>query len=59
MGLDAFCQKLLVYQTPGGQTTVLFKEMPAFAELHYVDAALPHRIITSRMRDTLGAAMKK
>ncbi len=59
MGLDAFCQKVLVYQAPGGQIEVLFNEMPAFAELHYGDSALPHKVITKRMRDTLGAAVAR
>ncbi len=59
MGLDAFCQKLLVYQTPGGQIEVLFNEMPALSELHYGDSALPHKVITRRMRDTLGGAIER
>lgn len=58
MGLDAFCQKLLVYQAPSGQTEVLFNEMPALSELHYGDSALLHKVITARMRDTLGGAVE-
>ena len=57
MGLDAFCQKTLIYQPPGGQVQVLFNEMPAFAKIHYGDSALPHRVITSRMMKTLGGAI--
>ena len=58
MGLDAFCQKTLVYQPPGEPVRVLFNEMPAFAEIHYGDSALPHRVITMRMTKTLGAAVE-
>jgi len=59
MGLDAFCQKTLVYQPPGERVQVLFNEMPAFAEMHYGDSALPHRVITSRMLKTLGSAVEE
>ena len=59
MGLDAFCQKVLVYQTHGGQVNINFNEMAAFAELHNGDSALPHRIITRRMRATLGGAIEE
>ena len=59
MGLDAFCQKVLVYQTPGGQVEVLFNDMPAMAELHYGDSAIPHKVIARRMKDTLGGAVEE
>lgn len=59
MGLDAFCQKVLVRQMPSGQIEVLFNEMPALSRLHYGDSGLPHMVITKRMRDTLGAAVEK
>ena len=59
MGLDAFCQKTLVYQPPGERVRVLFNEMPALADMHYGDSALPHRVITSRMLETLGSAVEK
>jgi uncharacterized protein (DUF302 family) len=59
MGLDAFCQKVLVHQTPSGQVEVPFNEMPWLSKLHYGDSALPHMVITKRMRDTLGAAVEK
>lgn len=59
MGLDAFCQKLLVLQKRDGGTEVLFNDMTAFAELHYGDSGLPHRVISRRMRSTLGGAIEK
>ncbi len=59
MGLDAFCQKVLVYQAPSGQVEVLFNDMPAMAELHYRDSAIPHKVITRRMQGTLGGAIEE
>lgn len=58
MGLDAFCQKTLVYQAPDGSVQVLYNEMPAFAEMHYQDTALVHRVISKRMSKTLGTAVE-
>ena len=57
MGLDAFCQKTLVYQPPGKGVQVLFNEMTAFAEMHYGESALPHKIISRRMLKLLGGAV--
>jgi len=59
MGLDAFCQKVLLHQTSSGRVEVLFNEMPSLSKLHYGDSALPNMVITKRMRDTLGAAVEK
>jgi len=59
MGLDAFCQKLLVYEKRDGRIGVLLNDMTAFAELHYGDSGMPHQVIGRRMRDTLGGAVEK
>lgn len=59
MGLDAFCQKVLVYQAPDGQVEVLFNDMPSMAKVHYGDSAIPHKVITRRMQDTLAGAVEK
>ena len=59
MGLDAFCQKVLVYEAPGGQVEVLFNDMPAMAELHYGASAIPHTVIARRMKETLGGAVEE
>ena len=58
MGLDAFCQKVLVHEAPNGQVSVYYNSMVGFAELHYNDSALVHRIIDYRMRSTLGSAIE-
>lgn len=59
MGLDAFCQKTLVYQPPGEGVQILYNDMAAFAEMHYKESALPHRIISKRMRKTLSGAVNE
>jgi len=59
MGLDAFCQKLLVYQKRDGRTGVLFNDMTALAEFHYGNSSRPHQFITQRIRSTLGAAVEE
>ena len=56
MGLDAFCQKTLVAQRADGSVQVTFNDMPAIAEMHYGDSALPHHVIARRMRSTLEGA---
>jgi uncharacterized protein (DUF302 family) len=58
MGLDAFCQKTLVYQPPGETVLVMFNDMPAFAKMHYGDSALPHHVIARRMKKTLAGAVQ-
>ena len=56
MGLDAFCQKLLVHESDDGEVTAYFNAMPAFAEIHYAGKALPHHVINFRMSATLSKA---
>ena len=56
MGLDAFCQKLLVHESEDGKVTAYFNAMPAFAETHYAGKALPHHVINLRMSATLSKA---
>ena len=56
MGLDAFCQKLLVHESGDGRVTAYFNAMPAFAQMHYGEKALPHHVINRRMGATLSKA---
>lgn len=58
MGLDAFCQKTLVYQPPGESVLVMFNDMPAFAKIHYGESALSHHVIARRMKKTLAGAVQ-
>jgi len=58
MGLDAFCQKVLVLELPDSSVEAYFNEMPEFAELHQGSKSLPHRVINYRMGKTLGGAIE-
>lgn len=59
LGLDAFCQKLLVYEDDGGQVRVLFNSIAALAQLHYGEAAKPHRMLDKRLSETFAAAIAR
>lgn len=59
LGLDAFCQKLLVYEDEAGEVKVLFNEIVAFAELHYGTSARPHRMIDGRLLTTFEGAVRR
>jgi uncharacterized protein (DUF302 family) len=59
LGLDAFCQKLLVYEDDSGQVRVLFNSIAALAQLHYGEAAKPHRMLDKRLSETFAAAIAR
>ena len=56
IGLDAFCQKLLVYQDDGS-VRVLFNSIVALAELHYGRSIEPHRMLDQRLTGTFKRAI--
>ena len=58
MGLDAFCQKVLVHEDADGQVKVYYNSMVGFAELHYNRSALVHQVIDFRMGSTLSGAVE-
>lgn len=47
LGLDAFCQKLLVYQDGQGNVKVAFNDIVAFARLHDGSSNMPNRSSTN------------
>ncbi|MCT8159630.1 DUF302 domain-containing protein [Pseudoruegeria sp. SHC-113] len=57
IGLDAFCQKLLVYAGADGTTKVIFNDIAAFAELHYGTSAKPHHALNERLTATFSGAI--
>ena len=59
LGLDAFCQKLLVYQDEDGSVKVLFNDIVALAELHYGKSNPPQKIINQRLKATFTKAIQK
>lgn len=60
IGLDAFCQKLLVYADAetGGNVKVIFNDIAALAELHYGTSAKPHHGLNQRLTQTFTDAVK-
>lgn len=58
IGLDAFCQKLLVYASENGGSVILFNDIAAFAELYYGTSAKPHHLLNERLTATFSSAIK-
>jgi uncharacterized protein (DUF302 family) len=52
IGLDAFCQKLLVYIDGDGRTMVIYNSIVSLAELHYGRSAKPHAVLDKRLTET-------
>jgi uncharacterized protein (DUF302 family) len=48
IGLDAFCQKLLVYQT-GNEVFIAYNDILDFSELYYQKSTFPQRIVNYRL----------
>lgn len=60
LGLDAFCQKLLVYEDAAGSTKIAFNDIVAFAELHYDGASnKPQQVINARLVATFEKAIQQ
>ncbi|MGI9531630.1 DUF302 domain-containing protein [Lutimonas sp.] len=59
IGLDAFCQKLLVYQDGEGKVQVAFNDIVAFARLYYGSNTKPQLMINQRLTATFSKAIKK
>ncbi len=58
IGLDAFCQKLLVYANEEGGSVVIFNDIAALAELHYGSSTEPHHGLNKRLTETFRAAIE-
>ena len=59
IGLDAFCQKLLVYAGENGGSVVIFNDIAALAELHYGSSAKPHHALNERLTATFKKALEQ
>lgn len=59
LGLDAFCQKLLVWQEESGEVKVAFNDLLAQAERLGVSPGLPLRIINRRLTSTFEGALEQ
>jgi uncharacterized protein (DUF302 family) len=58
LGLDAFCQKLLVRQDEDGTVYVTFNDLRALAARQDVSGGLPLRVIDRRLKNTLSKALE-
>lgn len=59
IGLDAFCQKLLVYQNEKDEVWVAYNDIIAFAELYYQSYTKPQQMINQRLMKTFSSAISK
>ena len=57
LGLDAFCQKLLVLEDEQGAVMLHFNDIVALAELHYGSSNKPQAVINQRLLATLTGAV--
>ena len=58
IGLDAFGQKVLVY-SKNDKVIIAYNDIVDFAQLHYEDNAIVHRVINFRLGKTLSNAIEK
>ncbi|MDW4550399.1 DUF302 domain-containing protein [Defluviimonas sp. D31] len=58
LGLDAFCQKVLVLQDKDGRVRVIMNDLLALAERHDVRKSLPARVINRRIQKTFADALE-
>lgn len=59
IGLDAFCQKLLVYEKANGEVWISYNDIVAFAELYYQQSTKPQQLINQRLTGTFSKAVAK
>jgi len=57
LGLDAFCQKLLIWQEASGTVHVTFNDLLALAERQQVSGGIPLRLIHRRLQETFSTAL--
>ncbi len=58
LGLDAFCQKFLIWQDEGGSVHVSFNDLLALAKRQNVSGGLPLRVINHRLKKTFSTALE-
>ena len=59
LGLDAFCQKLLVYVDDAENVKVIFNDIVAMANLQYGTSDKSHKMINGRLTKTFENAVQK
>ncbi|MDH5563090.1 MAG: DUF302 domain-containing protein [Nitrospirota bacterium] len=59
LGLDAFCQKLLIWQDSHGGVNVSFNDLRALAERQQVSSGLALRVVNRRLKETFTKALEQ
>jgi len=59
LGVDAFCQKLLVFENGNGEVWVALNDIIAFSKLYYDKATVPQRMINKRLEKTITSTIRK
>ena len=59
LGLDAFCQKLLIWQDDSGKVHVTFNDLLALADRQQVSGGIPLRLINRRLKNTFSEALEQ
>ena len=57
LGLDAFCQKLLIWQDADGSVRVTFNDLLVLAQRQQVSGGIALQIINRRLKETFSAAL--
>lgn len=57
IGLDAFCQKVLIYKTKDNKVLVKFSDMAAFGNLYYGKSNMGQKVVTQRVKEGLTATL--
>lgn len=58
LGLDAFCQKLLVYENKNNEVYIAYNDIEAFAQLYCDEVTPPQKMINQRLFKTFSEAVK-
>ena len=59
LGLDAFCQKMLIWQDTEGSVHVTFNDLLILAEHQQVSGGMPLRVINYRIKKTFSEALEQ
>ncbi len=59
LGLDAFCQKLLVFEDGEGEVWAAYNDIPAFSKLYYNTTTISQRLIKRRLKKTISNTLEE
>jgi uncharacterized protein (DUF302 family) len=59
LGLDAFCQKLLIFENQKGEVWVAFNDIEEFSRLYYDTSTIPQKMINRQLKKTITKSIQK